>query len=265
MNPSAPDLKIPERKLAEALPDFHICPACREIVRFPFVRRYADLNIDVIWLLCECGTLFQAHGQDEFPAQDRVKLYQDWSEDPVWFNDRSTFLKRIYVPLMEDMQPGRKFLEYRYAHHVSLDWMRERGWLPYGVDECEAALPGDHQHQSCDFMDMALIEPWRKFNLIWLTDCIQKYEHPFPVLAKAYSMLEKHGLMFVSAPDTDFIHRLGPKFFGHFDPSANRLMMRGESFARLAERVGFNTIFLRKSDSRAGLVNDQFHWIGQRK
>ena len=263
LTPAPPALVLPADKPVKPTPE--PCPVCREVVLFPFVRD-DDTYGRRIWMHCECGTLFQVAGQKPIPPEDRSETYtKHWIRDTQWFNDRSNWLKRVYLPLVEDMIQGRKVLEARYIHHISLDHFRERGWVTYGLDECKAAVPGDHPHAEQTIMDWKPKVPFLKFDLVWMADTIQSYEHPFPVLAKAYSLLEHHGLMFVSAPETDFLHRVGPRDFGHFHPAANRIMLRGETFAKMAERVGFHTMLLRKSASRAGMVWDQFHWIGIRK
>src|SRR3990167_3507561 len=91
------------------------------------------------------------------------------------------------------------------------------------------------------FTGMLPMPPFKAFDLIWLADSIHEEAHPAPSLNRAIGMLERSGMLFVSAPDTSFIHRVSPKAYGHWDPVANRLMMRGETFARLAEQAGFAT------------------------
>jgi len=218
-------------------------------------------------MLCECGTFFQVSGQAPLAPEDRTKDIERLADQKLrgeWL-ERYTWNARLYLPLIEDMQFGRKVLVYRYAHKDSLEWMRDRGWLPVGVDDCPAADPGENPNQGCDFMSIVPVEPFRRFNLIWMQDSIQSVSHPGPLLLRAYAMLEKDGLLFVSAPEVSFFFRVHPERFGHFDPVANRLLMRGETFAKVAESLGFNVILLRKSASRCGIVNQQFHVILQRR
>ena len=263
----SPEIKVPEKKADREipLPALETCPICMEYACFPWSAE-AD-GVKRMWMLCECGTFFQVKGQEPLKEKDRtpdVEALKDDKARAYWL-DRSTWMKRLYFPLIEDMQHGRKVLEYRFTHADTLEWMRNRGWLPVGVDDCPAVDAGDNPNQSCAFMDVCMVDPFRRFNLIWMADSIQSMEHPGPALLRAYGMLEKDGLLFVSAPDVSFFFRAHPERFGHFDPTANRLLMRGEGFAKLAERLGFETVLLRKSASRCGVVYDQFHWLGVRR
>ena len=244
-------------------PDFE-CPVCLEGVCFP-LRREDDTYGLRTWMLCECGTLFQPEGQKELPAKDRSAIYKGWEKDSQAWLDRATWLKQLYFPLIEDMLLGRKVLEVRYGHSSSLDWMRDRGWLTAGIDDCPEADPGDHPGQNAAFLGMMPIAPFKKFDLIWLADSIQEDPHPALALNKAMGLLERNGLLFVSAPDTSFLHRVSPKAYGHWDPVGNRLMMRGEAFAKLAEQAGFETVLLRKSASRCGFLHNAHHWIGRKR
>jgi len=232
-----------------------------EGVCFP-LRRQDDAYGERVWMLCECGTLFQPEGQKALPAKDRSAIYKGWLKDSQAWLDRATWSKQLYFPLIEDMLLGRKVLEVRYGHHTSLDWMRDRGWITVGIDDCADADGGDHPNQSTGLMDMMPMPPFKAFDLIWMADSIHEEAHPAPTMNRAMSLLERNGMLFVSAPDTSFIHRVSPKAYGHWDPVSNRLMMRGETFARLAEQAGFRTVLLRKSASRCGFIHNAFHWIG---
>lgn len=214
---------------------------------------------------CECGTSFPAPDQADPPKQEYKPEY-----DKAYLTGRGAramfeYQKRVYMPLIEDLTYGRRFLEVGYVGPYGLDFVRERGWVPFGLDICRGADPGDHRHAYGDFLRHEFKPPLSQFDCVWMGHVIEHFPNPPVALARAYDVLDSSGLIFVSSPDTDFLHRVGTRSFGHFHSGEHTVLYRVETFAKIAEKIGFTTVLARKSAVRRGTTWNEFHYIGQKK
>jgi SAM-dependent methyltransferase len=238
------------------------CPLCGQPVGLQLGVNEAVAGLRQ-WLWCECGMLWQSPGQKPVTPAGWDQVLKDW-RDNTYYPERVEYRARSYAPLLEDLTYGRTMLDVGYGDPQVMDYLRARGWVTTGLDVCPEAKPGKHAAFLGDFLSHEFQAPLKTFDLVWMSHVLGHIQNPIKAVNRAYDLLNGQGLLFVAAPETAFIHRVGMRRWQHFKSERYWAHYSSESFAALAEKAGFKTIMARKADTRRTTAWLEFHYIGQK-
>ncbi len=85
------------------------CPACNEPVKLSFT--IADEE-KTEWIFCSCGSVFHQKKIDKAHFDDKfIKFYKEYRS----VQERYEYLERVYLPLIEEMTYGRRFLDVGFG------------------------------------------------------------------------------------------------------------------------------------------------------
>ncbi len=199
----------------------------------------------VSWHYCYCGTLFHDEGIDK---KHFGKLYLREREENKDLKERYEYLQRTYLPIIEEMTYGRKFLEVGFTLPYTLEYMSKRGWVTSGID----LVP--NQYIQDDFEKAEIPE---KFDYILMGHCLESFHNPVEALKKAYNLLDDQGLLLITHPNPEVIYEVGLPKFGHWDFMQNHIMISKPKLEDICKRIGFNVIVsLRNISARFTMYND---------
>lgn len=215
---------------------------------------------------CRCGVVFQ----EEFPLNEKKtheEVYnKDYAEGYLVLGqkhiDSCEYLARLFGPLIEEMTYGRKMLEIGFCSYFFMNAMRERGWLPWGIDVHASVESNDRiikgDFESYDFKNL-------KFNLIWMSHVFEHFKNPIGVLKKCYDLLAEDGVIYIATPDTDFIHTRSNAGFPHWKGDEHYIMWNKESLVREVEKLGFEVILARRNYEQRFTAWDDVQLLAQKR
>jgi len=221
------------------------CPICNR----PSVNAYS-ITEDLIeegkkrpglWYNCSCGVIFQ----DKYPSgtvydDDHVNRYITMKE----FEDKSIHTHRTYINLIEELTYGRKWLDVGFCYENPLNWLRDRGWIGYGIDK-HHLVKEDKYHIKGEFETHDFRE--LQFDVVWMGHVLEHLEHPIQALKKCYDLMPDDGVIFISTPDVDFINQMTPARFPHWKSNEHYIMWNKDSLKREVEKLGFQVIMCRSN------------------
>lgn len=250
--------KVTQREsTVKILPQF--CPICGVDTLSGECMEDGKTGERSIWYHCQCGVFFQ----DKFPKgiEQYNKEYITNLSEAKDAKTRYNYLLRLYAPLIEELTYGRMMLEVGFAVPYILESMSNRGWLTWAID-VNPTLTGQGNIYKGDFLDydfsisneavkQATGEDKinRKFDLIWMGHVLEHMENPLAALNKAYDLLDPKGVLFISTPDIDFIHKTTLCGWGHFKGKEHYVLWSERALCRELERIGFNIIMKRRNFS----------------
>jgi 2-polyprenyl-3-methyl-5-hydroxy-6-metoxy-1,4-benzoquinol methylase len=227
-----------------------------------------------LWYYCQCGVIFQS----EFPADQSLyddKYIANLAEGKN-AKERYEYMLRLYAPIIEELTYGRMMLEVGFCVPYILNAMNKRGWLNWAID-VNPTLTGAGNIYKGDFLayDFSLsgeniksatgeekIE--RKFDLIWMGHVIEHTPDPISFLAKAYSLLEDKGILFLSTPDIDFIYKTTVQGWPHFKGKEHYILWSERALCRELEKLGFNIVLKHRNFSSRFMSWYDLHIIAQK-
>jgi len=220
------------------------------------VTKYAITDLAGIqddWFHCFCGTVFRdaVINKNLFNAEYLAK----WA-DKKGFDLRSEYLLRLYIPLIEEIIYGRKFLDVGFGVPYNILNLKDRGWIATGVD----LIPNDFIQD-----DFEVFEFGDKFNFILMGHVLESFRDPVGALKRAYNLLDRDGVLLITHPAPELIHYLGLSGFGHWDNTFSTTFISDKELKRLALGIGFEVVLSRINFSQRFLSWNNRHMILQRK
>lgn len=165
-----------------------------------------------VWLFCRCGCVFNV---DDFDVSVFDEKYRFIYERMKSSQERQEYYFYVYGNFIEEITYGRKALDVGYCVDYAIRQLRCRGWLATGID-----LIPDGDYHTGDFV--AYDFGSESFDFIKMTDVLQCVENPVKVVEKAYKLLNLHGVLLISTPDTDLIRADFMPNWGHWNSRENR-------------------------------------------
>lgn len=229
-------------------------------MRCPICNRDVYINFEVIeevmpteWGSCMCGTVFHENGIDK---KFFGKMYLNkWANMPD-IKERFEYLQRTYLPMVEEMTFGRKFLDVGFTLPHTIKYMRERGWVSMGID----LVPNDYIRGDFETFDIP-----ETFDYINMGHCLESFHDPVRALRKAYILLNYNGLLLITHPNGEMIHELGLGKFGHWNFKQSHRFISKRKLEDIAKRIGFDVILSRRNISQRFVMHNDLHILLQRK
>jgi len=240
------------------------CPICGSVTFMVHHMSHNKERSD--YWHCKCGVVFQS----AFPITE-TKTYEDvytkdYADNYLALGDKyidiSRYPARIYAPIIEELTYGRKMLEVGYLSHFLMQAMKERGWLPWGIDvmkdsaDTERLIKGNFE--TYDFKNL-------QFNLIWMSHVFEHFKDPVAVLKKCYDLMPEDGVLYIATPDTDFIHTRSSSGFTHWKKDEHYIMWNKDSLVRELEKQGFEVIVARRNYEQRFSSWDDCQILAQKK
>jgi len=248
---------VKEPETVKILPQH--CPICGVETIVADCIEEAENKCKSIWYYCTCGVMFQSEPPKSLEIYDAHYIAK--LADGKQNKDKYEYLLRLYAPLIEELTYGRMMLEVGFCVPFILKAMEERGWLTWAID-INPTLTGQGNIYQGDFLDYdfslsnASIKETtgedkinRKFDLIWMGHVLEHMPDPLAALNKAYDLLDPKGVLFISTPDIDFIHKTTVQGWPHFKGKEHNIMWSERALCRELERLGFNIIMKRRNFS----------------
>jgi len=211
-----------------------------------------------LWYNCSCGVRFQ----DKYPAEyfyddNHVNRYITAKE----FEDKSIHTQRTYINLIEELIYGRKWLDVGFCYENPMNWLRDRGWICYGIDK-HHLVKEDKYHIKGDFETYDFRET--KFDIVWMGHVLEHFKDPIGALIKASELTSEDGVIFISTPDVDFINQMTPARFPHWKNNEHYIMWNKDSIKRELERLGYQIIMCRSNFCERYTAIWDLHIIAQK-
>src|SRR5574341_2043438 len=138
------------------------------------------------WHFCRCGSIFHPAPIDTavFRNGYRERVLATITHDDM--EERFAHLRRCYLPFIEELVWGRRFLEVGCLVTSHLDALRARGWVTKGLDliKLHGQLHGNFE--TYDFQ----LPPEARYDLVWMGHVLQCFNDPVQALAKSYALLK---------------------------------------------------------------------------
>ena len=224
------------------------CPVCE-------LEQVTQYKIDgVEWFHCYCGTVFHGKGIDKSVFD---KDYLDKFLDQRFIDERMKYSLKTYLPLVEEMINGRKFLDVGFSKPTLINDMKERGWISTGIDLVpNEFITGDFEDY--DFGDL-------QFDFIHLGHVLESFNSPIQALWKCYDLLSKDGIMLITHPAPELIHHVGIQKFGHWDALHNQTFISEREIKRITLGLGFDIILMRVNHSQRFVSWNDRHILLQKR
>lgn len=205
------------------------------------------------WLFCWCGCVFHLEGLDKsIFNEEYVKKHLD----SKFIKERYEYVRRCYLPLVEELTYGRRFLDVGFTSDLHIKAMKERGWICNGID----LIKNDYitaDFEKHNFADM-------QFDFINMGHVLESLDNPLESLRKAYNLLSDFGALLVTSPDAEMIFLTGVSDFGWWSPEEKWLFFSERKFIEEAKRLGFEVILRRKNFSPRFIAWNDFHILLQK-
>lgn len=229
------------------------CPICN----MPQVTKYSITEQDDVtkcdWFHCFCGSIFHDQGID--PASFDEAYLKNW-QDKKGVDIRTAYTLKTYLPLFEEMIYGRKFLDVGFTvPHMILE-MQERGWIATGIDLIKNDFITD-DFETFTFED--------KFDFIHMGHVLESFSDIQGALKKAYNMLNRDGILFISHPAPELVYNVGLQKFGAWNSKYVNIFVAEKELKRLALGTGFEWILSRINFSQRFVSWNDRHIILQKK
>lgn len=228
------------------------CPLCNTTV----ITKYNITGFDKVavdWHNCICGSIFHALGID--------KSYFDEKYLTAWKGmkgiiERYEYTWRTYIPFIEDIIYGRKFLDVGFTLPNNIKHLAKRGWIATGIDLIKNDyINGDFE--SFEFPD--------KFDFIHMGHCLESMADPHKALKKAYDTLNNDGLLLITTPNPEMIFTVGLENFGHWEHKEKHIFISKNKLEDMARIAGFDIIFSRRNFSHRFTMCNDLHILLQKR
>ena len=217
------------------------------------------LNQDItksMWYRCQCGVIFQKDKPEHNYNKDYIKNYVDSKK----YEARSEYGPRIFAPIIEDLTYGRMMLDVGFNYPNIMNYFKDRGWITWGIERNPDAVTNKNIYKG-DFEthDFSLpITPdavkalgvdkiERTFDLIWMSHVIEHFDDPIKAIRKAYNLLSDTGVLYISTPDIEFIHKTGVGGWGHWKAREHNILWSEPALKRELERAGFKVVYCKRN------------------
>lgn len=249
------------------------CPVCFSQTNYAY--RINEKDYVKEFYRCACGVVFKENYEaSHFDEYDEKYLQGHALADYKQF----THAARCYSNVIEELTYGRQMLEVGGLSGQVMDFFQKRGWIGNLIDVNPAIKAGGNVHlgdiANYDFsieVPKDLVEAIgeekieRKFDLIWMSHVIEHVEHPLQVLKKLHDMLSPSGVLYLAAPEPEFIMKQGVAGWAHWKPKEHNIFMPLTVMVRELERIGFEVILKKRNFSSRFMQWYDWHIIAQKK
>jgi len=227
------------------------CPVCNRDVQINFEVTEEVSGID--WYVCMCHSIFHTMSHDKkFFGKLYLKKWQRRSD----MKERFEYQQRMYIPLIEELTFGRKFLDVGFTLPYSMDYLKERGWVTLGID----LVP--NKFIQGDFETVNIPD---SFDYINMGHCLESMDDPAKAIRKAYYMLNPNGLLMITHPNPEMIFEIGLQNFGHWDWKQSKTFISKTMLEDIARRAGFQVIMSHRNISQRFVMHNDLHLLLQKK
>ncbi len=227
------------------------CPVCGEKIKTSFTVKEED-GTSVDWLWCVCGSIFHQKGiKKDYFNEDYLKEIKEFK----MVEDRYHLITRTYVPLVEELTYGRKFLDVGFGLPILIEDMRKRGWVSDGIDLIK------NDYITGDFETYRFTD---KYDFIFMGHVLESLKNPIGALYKAHELLNPSGVLMVMSIDAEAVWVTGMSQFGHWQSKEKWLFFSERQFKKVVKRLGYNIILKRKNFAKRWLAWNDFHVICQK-
>ena len=236
-----------------------ICPLCgRATIKANAIAQTANIEDAGLWYHCSCGIIFNSEIPNHRDNKEDIKVMTGMKEYPLPLVQSA----RVYAPLIEELTLSRKMLDVGFQTEANMDFFKERGWVPFGIDNNKYISRGKRIIKD----NFETYENFCKeeFDLVWMGHVVEKFKDPIKAILHARTILKENGVLFLSTPDIDFLFSKTFREWQHWDKDRNYIMFNETSIKRELERMGFKVIMSRRNYfSRFGHFHD-IHLIAQK-
>lgn len=227
------------------------CPACSEECKLSFV--IADEE-KTDWIFCSCGSIFHQRLIDKgYFNQDYISRLREWKS----IQYRYEYLERVYLPIIEELTYGRRFLDVGMGCNYHVKNMIERGWIASGID----LIPNDQitgDFETHDFKN-------EKYDFILMGQVLDSFHSPLKAIYKAKELLLKDGLLMITSADAELVYKIGMWNFGNWNAKERWIIFSETQMTRILDMMGFNVILSHKNLSHRFMAWNTFHMIAQKR
>lgn len=233
------------------------CPICS--IKTNYAYNIDDGKEKSLWYKCPCGTIFQKN----IPDHDvYTNEYAEGLIDVKLGDLVNIHSARTYVTLIEELVYGRKMLDIGFGVTHTMDFFKNRGWIPFGIDILE-------KYKGRENITTDNFETYEKFDdyydLIWLSHVLQHFKNPIEALQKVYYLLPEDGVIYIATPDINFIYKSGIPGWGHFKKREHYVMWNEMALCRELKRIGFDIVMKRRNFSKRFTAYYDLHIIAQKR
>ncbi len=231
-----------------------LCPICGLplIINYPILDCY---NNDTNWFLCKCGCIVNLNKRVDktFFNEEYRKVYQSLKQ----VKERNKYFMDMYLPLIEEMTYGRKFLDIGFCEPYNIDMLTEKGWISTGIDLM------DNKYIKADFEDYTP-EPYENYDFIYMGGILESFNFPVQALEKSYKLLRNEGCLLVTTPCADSIFISGIKKFGHWNGKSALMFFSKRKILEILEKIGYNIVVVRENYGQRFLNWNNLHILVQK-
>lgn len=223
-------------------------------------KRDVQINFEVVeeveptdWYVCMCRSMFHEVKRDKkYFGKMYLKRWKSRSD----MKERFEYQQRMYIPLIEELTFGRKFLDVGFTLPYAIDFLKERGWITLGID----LVPNDYIKG--DFETVNIPET---FDYINMGHCLESFDNPIRAINKAYSMLNQNGVLMITHPNPEMIFEIGLQSFGHWESKQSHVFISKDKLEDIALRAGFQIVTSYRNISQRFVMHNDLHLLLQKK
>lgn len=229
-----------------------ICPICKEVIETKYkISDFEGKATD--WEQCFCLSISHANGVDKKVFN---KEYREKWEQMKEGKERHQYLMKTYLPLIEDLTYGRKFLDVGFTVTYHIKELAERGWIATGIDLIENEyITGNFEDY--DFGDTT-------FDFILLGHVLESFDDPKEAIRKAYKLLNKYGILMITHPSPELVFKTTVRNFGHWVAEEKHIFISKQELERIGSEAGFTSVLMRRNVSPRYIAWNDLHCIWQK-
>ena len=205
------------------------------------------------WYICKCGCIYNI---DKVDVGIFGKDYKEKYMNAKSILDRTEYLRRNYIPLIEELTYGRRFLDVGFTYPYHFEPLKQRGWIVDGIDVM------DNDYIKGNFEDYDF--EYRRYDFINMGSVLESFNEPIKALHKAYWLLNPSGVLFIQTPDTDFMYLVGMQKFGHWNNKEHTVYWSQRKLNEELKKIGFEIVLSRKNYSQRYICWNNQHVIVQK-
>lgn len=227
------------------------CPACNENCKLAFDIADAETTN---WIFCACGSIFHQRALDKaYFNAEYLSKYKEWKG----IEHRYEYLERIYLPLVEELTYGRRFLDVGMGCDYHVKNLEDRGWITTGID----LIPNDQITGDFETYDFKK----EKFDFLLMAQVIESFKDPMKALYKAKELLLPQGILMLTGADAELIYKIGMWHFGNWNSKEKWLIFSEKQMKRVLDLLGFNVIVSHKNTEHRFMAWNTFHILAQKR
>lgn len=250
-----------------------VCPVCSSQTNY--VYNIDDRGTEKRFFRCSCGAVFkEQYEESHFNEYDEKYLIAHADAN----HNQFTHSARCYANVIEELTYGRQFLEVGGLSGQVMRFFQGRGWIGSMID-CNPAVEakGNIHRGDIETYDFSINVPEefkeavgsekleRRFDLIWMSHVIEHVKNPVVTIKKLHDMLNPSGVLYLAAPEPEFIMKTGVAGWPHWKPKEHHVMMPMNVMVKELERLGMEVILKKKNFSSRFIQWYDFHVIAQKK